>query len=128
MNTTNIFELATRNKFRFPYKGLISVEDLWDLGAVQLDTIFKTLNRDVKQTQEASLMCTKSTEDAELLTKIEIVKYIFNAKQAEEDARKTAAANAEKRRHILDILAQKQEDSLHNMSEADLRKMLDELG
>ena len=128
MNTTNIFEVATRNKFRFPYKGLISVEDLWDLNQTQLDSIFKALNRDVKQVQEASLMCTKSTEDAELMTKIEIVKFIFNAKQEEENTRKAAAENAEKRRHILDILAQKQEASLHNMSEEDLLKMLNELG
>ena len=128
MNTTNIFEVATRNKFRFPYKGLISVEDLWDLTPVQLDSIFKTLNKDAKQTHEDSLMKTQTSEDTELFTKIEIVKFIFNAKEMEENARKAAAENAEKRRHILDILAKKQETSLQNMSEEDLIKMLNELG
>ena len=62
----NIFEMATRNKFRFPYKGLISVEDLWDLSHVQLDSIYKNLNKEIKQTQEESLLSAKNSEDAEL--------------------------------------------------------------
>ena len=33
---TNMFEVATRNKFRFPFKGLISVEDLWELSVDNL--------------------------------------------------------------------------------------------
>ena len=27
----NLFELATRCKYRFPYRGQITIEDLWDL-------------------------------------------------------------------------------------------------
>ena len=123
----NIFEMATRNKFRFPYKGMIYVEDLWDLGADQLDSIYKTLNKEVKQAQEESLLMTKSVEDAELQAKIDIVKYIFTVKQNEAAARLVAAENAEKKRRILDILAQKQETSLQNMSEEELRKMLEEI-
>ena len=42
---TNIFEVATRNKYRFPYRGQISVEDMWDLPVTELDKIFKTLNK-----------------------------------------------------------------------------------
>ena len=126
-NTTNIFELATKNKFRFPYKGMISVEDLWDLNRTQLDSIYKTLNKEVKQVQEESLMMTKSDEDAEVLAKIEIVKHIFKVKEQEAMAKMVAAENAEKKRHILDILARKQDDALQNMSEDELRKMLDNL-
>ena len=126
-NTTNIFELATKNKFRFPYKGLISVEDLWDLNRNQLDSIYKALNKEVKQVQEESLMMTKSDEDAEVLAKIEIVKYIFQVKEQEAVAKIVAAENAEKKRHILDILAKKQDDALQNMSEDELRKMLNDL-
>ena len=28
-NEINVFEIATRNKYRFPYRGQISVEDMW---------------------------------------------------------------------------------------------------
>lgn len=126
-NTTNIFELATKNKFRFPYKGLISVEDLWDLNRTQLDSIYKALNKEVKQVQEESLMMTKSDEDAVVLAKIEIVKHIFKVKEQEAMDKMVAAENAEKKRKILDILAKKQDDAMENMSEDELRKMLSEL-
>lgn len=123
----NIFEMATRNKFRFPYKGLISVEDLWDLGQVQLDSIYKNLNKEIKQIQEESLLSAKNSEDAELQAKIDIVKHIFTVKQQEAIQRGIDAENADKKRRIMEILAQKQDDSLMGKSEDELRKMLKEL-
>lgn len=123
----NVFEMATRNKFRFPYKGLISVEDLWDLSHVQLDSIYKNLNKEIKQIQEESLLSAKNSEDAELQAKIDIVKYIFTVKQQEAIQRSIDAENAYKKRRIMEILAQKQDDSLMGKSEDELRKMLKEL-
>ena len=128
MNNTNIFEAASKNKYRYPYKGMITTEDLWDLTQAQLDVIYKALNKGVSEAQVSSLMCKVTEVDAELINKIEIVKYIFNAKEAEAEARKNDAAKHAKKQRILDILAQKQEDALQNMSEDDLKKMLDELG
>ena len=43
MITENIFEYATKNRLRFPYKGSQSVEDLWALSVEELDKLFKTL-------------------------------------------------------------------------------------
>ena len=128
MNNTNIFEAASKNKYRYPYKGMITTEDLWDLTPAQLDIVYKALNKVISEAQVSSLMCKVTEVDAELLNKIEIVKYIFNAKEAEAEARKNDAAKHAKKQRILDILAQKQEDALQNMSEDDLKKMLDELG
>lgn len=128
MNSTNIFEAASKNKYRYPYKGMITTEDLWDLNPAQLDIVYKALNKGVSEAQVSSLMCKVTEVDAELLNKIEIVKYIFNAKEAEAEARKNDAAKHAKKQRILDILAQKQEDALQNMSEDELKKMLDELG
>ena len=120
----NMFEMATRNKFRCPYKGLVCVEDLWDLNETQLDGVYKALMKDSKMSNEDSLISSNSIENIELKTKIDIVKFIFDAKKADERARKASAENAAKKRHILDILAQKQEASLFNKSEEELLDIL----
>jgi hypothetical protein len=128
MNTnTNIFEFASRHKFRYPYKGVITTEDLWDLTPAQLDVVYKALNANVKVAQEDSLMKNMSDADAALLMQIEIVKYIFAVKEQEAESRKKAAENTAKKQRIMEILAKKQDDALENMSEADLLKMLNEL-
>ena len=128
MEFTNVFEMATRLKFRFPFRGMISVEDLWDLDVEQLDTVYKALNKDVQKTQEDSLLAGPRVENADLNAKIEIVKYIFQVKQEEEMERKAAADNAIKRRRILEVLAKKQENALENMTEEELQAALAELG
>lgn len=127
MTTTNIFEYATRNKVRFSYKGLISVEDLWDLSVTALDSIYKELNKKVKQSQEESLLAIKSEVDEKLEVMITIVKHIVEVKLAEQDARDKAAAKKEQRQKIMSIMAKKQDESLENASMEDLQKMLDEL-
>lgn len=76
----NLFEIATRNRYRFTYKGVMTVEDLWDLNVEALDAIFKTLNRQKKTADEDSLLAVKSAEDTELANKIELVKYIVSVK------------------------------------------------
>lgn len=124
---TNIFEYASRHKFRYPYKGVITTEDLWDLSPAQLDTIYKALNKNVLAAQEDSLMMTVSDADAELLMQIDIVKHIFKVKEEEAEDRKNAAVKAAKKQHILDLIAQKREADMQNMSEEDLLKMLEEL-
>lgn len=128
MEFTNMFEMATRLKFRFPYRGMISVEDLWDLDVEQLDAVYKVLNKDAQKSQEESLLSTPRIGDADLNAKIEIVKHIFQVKQTEEAERKAMAENAMKRKRILEILAKKQDTALENMSEEELQAALAELG
>lgn len=59
----NLFEIATRYRYRFNYKGVMTVEDLWSLRVEDLDAIFKMLNRQKKTADEDSLLATKSAED-----------------------------------------------------------------
>ena len=122
----NLFEIAAREKYRFPYKGQITVEDLWDLSPTALDSIYKVLNKAMKAQEDESLMAERA-KDTTTENMVLIVKYIFAVKKEEANARKAAAENAEKRRHIMDILARKHEEALNNKSEEELLKMLDEL-
>lgn len=123
-----MFEYATRNKVRFPFKGLISVEDLWGLTLTNLDSIYKTLNKQVKQSEEESLLNTKTTVDKELDVQIAIVKHIVAVKLAEQEAREKASAKKAQKQKIMAIIASKQDEALQNSSVEDLQKMLDELG
>lgn len=127
MTTNNMFELATRGKMRFPFKGNISVEDLWDLSVENLDSVFKTLNSQVKKAKEESLLNTRSEADKLLDVQIEIVKYIVNVKLEEDNKRKKAREQRELRQKLLEIKAQKQDASLKDKTEAELDAMLAEL-
>lgn len=123
----NMFEYATRNKVRFPFKGQISVEDLWDLRTDDLDTVFKTLNRQVKQSEEESLLTTKTAEDTTLDIQIAIVKHIFDIKMQEANARLLDKERKAQKQKIMAILANKQEQELQNKSVDELQKMLEEI-
>ena len=127
MTVENIFEYATRNKVRFPFKGMISVEDLWDLSLTNLDSIYKTLNKQVKQSEEESLLSTKASVDTELEVQIAIVKHIVSVKLAEKEAAERASAKKAQKQKIMSIIATKQDEALQNRSIDDLKKMLDEL-
>lgn len=119
----SLFEIATREKYRFPYKGMISTEDLWDLNAAQLDGVYKTLAKEVKAQGEDSLMA-EATIDKNLANKIEIVKHIFTVKKNEADARMVAAENKKKRERIAEVLAQKEDEALRNMSADELKQLM----
>ena len=123
-----MFEIATRTKMRFPFKGLVSVEDLWDLSVKDLDGIFKTLNAQVKKSQEESLLATKTKEDETLAIQIEIVKHIVKTKLDEAETAKQSKELKEKKQKIMEIMAAKQDESLRNASVEELQAMLDNLG
>lgn len=122
-----MFEIATRTKMRFPFRGMVSVEDLWDLNVRDLDSVFKTLNVQVKKSQEESLLATKTKEDETLSIQIEIVKYIVKTKLDEAETAKQSKELKEKKQKIMEIIAAKQDESLHNASVEELQAMLDEL-
>lgn len=123
----NMFEVAVRGKYRFPFKGIISVEDLWDLSVKELDSIFKILNSQLKQIKEESLLEIKTKEDKELDTKIQIVKYIVNIKLTEEQIRINAKNKREQKQKILELISTKKDADLQSKSVEELQSMLDEL-
>lgn len=128
METNKMFEVAVRNKFRFPFKGAISVEDLWDLSVQQLDGIFKTLKSQEKKAQEESLLDTRTPEDEALKTKIDIIRYIVTVKLDEAKQAERAKENRDQKQKILGILAEKQDADLRNKTPEELQAMLNQLG
>lgn len=128
MENIKLFMIATREKYRYPYKGLVSTEDLWDLSPQSLDSIFKTLNTQLKALGEESLLAEASDKGADVLrNKIEIIKYIIKTKLEVKARNEQMAANAAKRQRIMEVIASKEEAALQDMSVEDLTKMLNAL-
>lgn len=121
-----LFIHAAKNKYRFPFKGQIATEDLFDLKLEDLDSIYKSLNKQVAKDNEASLLSTNKV-DKELRERIEIVKYVFIQKQKEKEDALLAAEKKQKREKILSAIANKQEQNLQNASIEELQAMLEDL-
>lgn len=126
-----MFAIATKRKYRYPYKGQISTEDLWDLNTEELDKIYKTLNQNLKNLDCDSLLATKTDhqkrEIDELRIKIDIIKYIVRTKLDEVKCREVMAANTAKKNHLHAILEMKENEELMKKSPDELRKMINEL-
>jgi hypothetical protein len=120
METDKLFELASRSKLRYSYRGLISTEDLWDLKPEALDEIYRSVNAELKEMSEDSLLEKKQTGAAVLELQVAIVKHVFEVKVEEAEAKKDARERKAKKERILEIIAKKQDMDLEN-------KTLDEL-
>ena len=127
MATENLFEMATRNKMRFPStKGELSVEDLWDLCDKDLDMVYKNLkDQEVKSSEESLL--DDANVDPKLTAAIGIVRYIFTTKRKEKLAEKERINKKLTQRKYIDALSKKQDEAIEKMSEAELRAMIDSL-
>lgn len=121
-----MFEKATRMKLRFNYRGSISVEDLWDLSLEDLDNLYGTLMETMSAHDKNTLMNPKK-ENSELALKIDIIKHVFETKQAEKVQRLEKQNRKLQQQKINEIIAKKQDAKLEEMSVEELMKMADSL-
>lgn len=131
---TNIFEYASRNKLRFASpRGEISTEQLWDVplrstDGFNLNAVAKAANEAVKAINEENFVETSRTAThVRAETALEVVKYIIDAKLADEAAAKKRTENRARREKLLTVLAEKQDGKLSEMSERELKKQIAEL-
>lgn len=133
MNNTNIFEQASRMKFRFPSPlGPLATEDLWQLpltsatGKANLNDIGKALNKQVRDTGEENFVpvAGQTASDTTKIVALDIVKRVIEVKLAENAAKASVEATKTQNQRILEILAQKQDHALTEKTEDELRAML----
>lgn len=123
-----MFEKASRIKLRYSTnRGVLSVEDLWDLSLEQLDSIAINLNKRLKESQTESFIKTRTKDTTELELKFNIVKHIIDVKLQEQEERTVAAEKKAKRQKILDLMAKKQDAELESKSYEELAKELEAL-
>lgn len=120
-----MFEKASRMKLRYQTnRGVISVEDLWDLSLESLDAIAISLNKKLKESQTESFIKTKTKDTTELELKFNIVKHIIDVKLSEAEARKNADEKRAKKQKLMDLIAKKQDAELEGKSVDELMKEL----
>jgi hypothetical protein len=127
-----MFEKATRQKLRFEsVKGLMSVEDLWDLplessaGKPNLNDVARSVYRDLKAEDQISFVAVQQKTDEVTQLKMDIVKHIIQVKLSEADAAKQLRDAKEKKQKIMEIMSRKQDAALESASLDDLKAMYD---
>lgn len=128
---SDIFELASRTRIRFDSpKGQLTVEDLWSLpltsetGRANLDDIGKAFRRELKSSEEESLVTPPSGSNTEAQLGLDIVKHIIGVKMIERDKAKASAERAEKKRILLAALAEAENKDLTTGTADELRAKL----
>lgn len=125
MTTENIFKYAMANHLTFPSrKGQKITEELFDFSIEELDAIYKTLNRQMKDAEEDSLLAKRTKDDDILAVKIAIIKEIVADKQNRIIANQTAKEKAEHNQAIMEIIARKKQANLENMTIEELEAMI----
>jgi hypothetical protein len=130
----NIFEQATRRKLRFAsMRGEVTTELLWDIPLTSktgfdLDSIAKGVNKELKATAEESFVATEhNPAKVELEIKLDVLKHIIAVKLAEAEDRKKASERAAEKQRLLDILHEKKDEALKDLSVEELQQRLDAL-
>ena len=126
---TNIFEKASKSKLTFKLSnGVVKTDDLWSLSLESLDVLARFLNKEVKESGEESFIEERSSKNETLELKFSIVKHIIKCKLSDKKESELRIINSDKKDKILQAIANKQDNSLNEMSIDDLKKELDNLG
>lgn len=130
---SNLFETSIRAKDRFnTTRGVLTTEDLWDLPLtsttkVSLNQIAVELHKQLQNESEFSLDTKASKPNVELQRKLDIVKYIYEVRVAENAAASNAQAKAEERQELLALIKEKEREALAGTSLEELRKRVEAL-
>jgi hypothetical protein len=132
--TTNLFELASRNKFRFAStKGELTAEQLWDIpltasNKVDLENIAQAANQELKAASEESFVeLNRNPAKVILEQKLELVKHIIAVRLDDQEKALKKQANAIERKRLIEILAKKQDQELEGMSKEEIDSRINEL-
>ena len=130
-----MFEKASRIGLRYETpQGLLTVEDLWKLpltstrtGRANLDDIAVAMFRQLKESDTESFVKKAAKKDDTTQLAFDIVKHIIDIRMAEDEAAAVQRANKEKKRRILEIIAQKEDAQLFDASLDELKAMAETL-
>jgi hypothetical protein len=134
MSIEQAFIQATRTKLRFAStRGLLSVEDLWDLPLTStknqpdLDSIAVDLYTRMQTQPTISFVNSSPTNSPTDELALDIVKYIINIRMEEDKLKLAKAQAAQKKQQLLSIMERKQNEQLEGLSLAELQAAIEAL-
>lgn len=120
-----MYKKASQLQLRFnTTKGQLTVEQLWDLPLVMLDSLAVSLEEEYKESGKKSFLVAKSKKDKELKLMFDIVLDVLTTKVEEAEAAKLVAETKEHNQRILGLIKQKQDSELEGKSIEELEKLL----
>ena len=123
----NIFEKAVRIKLRVESnRGLLTVEDLWDLKIEELDGLYRKFKKEARDAEEESLINPVNV-DERLTLKIEVLKHIVTVKLEEREAASKRAETNRKKAELLELIKSKENSAMAEKSLDELMEMYNSL-
>ena len=123
-----MYKKAVRSKLRFQTtKGILTVEQLWDLTLVDLAKAAKGLSEILKSTKgNDDLSFIDQTEEPNVVAQLQfdIVKDIYKTKQDEANSRKEEREIKAYNQKIIDLISEKKDESLKSLSVEELEKLI----
>lgn len=119
------FKLASQQKLRYQTtKGLLSTEQLWDLSLDELDALAVSLETEHKLSGKKSFLIKTSVKDKTAKLRFDVVLDILNTKVEEMNAATQTAEIKEHNKKIIQLISEKQDQSLKGKSIKELEAML----
>jgi len=124
-----MYKNAAKKKFRYQTpQGQITTEDLFDLSLEQLNSLAKSLNKQVKEHGEEDYLKVTKPEATLVKKKFDVVLDALKTKQKDVENAANRTINAAKKQKLLDALEAKRDQGLGEMSEEELLKQIEALG
>jgi hypothetical protein len=124
------FKKASQLKLRFnTSKGVLAVEQLWDLPQTSLSSLLRSIKEELKTANlddDLSFLSdsTPTKVDVENQLRFEIAKDIYLTKKAEAEEKRNEAAKKEHNQKILAMIQEKKEGQLKDKSIEELEALL----
>lgn len=119
------FKQATKEKLRFQTsKGLLSTEQLWDLSLTDLDQLAVSLQEQYEESGKKSFLVKRSVKDKTTKLKFDVVLDVLQTKSEELEEAKQKAEDKKHNEKILQLIAEKQDESLKGKTIKQLEAML----
>jgi predicted RecB family endonuclease len=122
-----MFKQASKLGLRFQTnKGILSVEQLWQLSQTDLSNAIKAVKKVLKKNDDDELSFLEDTKvvDVENQLRFDILKDVYLTKKKEAEELRNAAETKAHNQKILSLIAEKQEGKLQEMSIEELEKLL----